>query len=362
MKVGFDLLPIALEGLGLISHLINIDTVEDLVNLMKGVLQGTNVTHVPLVQLYCIHCSLKTLSGPGQELKIDDDVFITALRVLIRELPSNFERWDIVLECLDFGILKRRENKIQIVNSFVNLLILHSSHVLSDAVATSLLAMTNMILLKYPRVRSENFAIAMASFTAAANVTNSNNATTTTTSSSNVPSSVLVSHNSRLKIFQNQDEDVIEDLAMKALQGNQKNDDVDSDGSWLLSLLKTHIDRRFSHIILALTAKDVTTIPLRIIEAKLDTCKVLSRIETVFQTIPSMMATSSNHHQTNTASVTIKQMSKNQIKNMKRKSISLNRLSSETKGGKSKTLTTQDENYLLLSTINQRIKRARIDI
>ena len=38
MKVGFALMPIALEGLGRISHLINIDTVEDLVILMKTVL------------------------------------------------------------------------------------------------------------------------------------------------------------------------------------------------------------------------------------------------------------------------------------------------------------------------------------
>jgi hypothetical protein len=41
MKVGFSLMPIALEGLGRISHLINIDTVEDLVILMKTVLTCT---------------------------------------------------------------------------------------------------------------------------------------------------------------------------------------------------------------------------------------------------------------------------------------------------------------------------------
>ena len=33
-------MPIALEGLGRISHLINIDTVEDLVILMKTVITG----------------------------------------------------------------------------------------------------------------------------------------------------------------------------------------------------------------------------------------------------------------------------------------------------------------------------------
>ena len=49
MKVGFTLMPIALEGLGRISHLINIDTVEDLVILMKTVLTGNRI-----VFIFCI--------------------------------------------------------------------------------------------------------------------------------------------------------------------------------------------------------------------------------------------------------------------------------------------------------------------
>ena len=53
MKVGFTLMPIALEGLGRISHLINIDTVEDLVILMKTVLTGKNVFFfLPLLVFY----------------------------------------------------------------------------------------------------------------------------------------------------------------------------------------------------------------------------------------------------------------------------------------------------------------------
>jgi hypothetical protein len=40
----------------------------------------------PLVQLHCIHCALKTLAGPGEELKMDDEVFVTALRLLVKEI------------------------------------------------------------------------------------------------------------------------------------------------------------------------------------------------------------------------------------------------------------------------------------
>ena len=67
MKIGFELLPVALEGLGRISHLINIDTVADLVTLMSTVLHTTTPSLVPLVQLHCIHCALKTLAGPGNQ-------------------------------------------------------------------------------------------------------------------------------------------------------------------------------------------------------------------------------------------------------------------------------------------------------
>ena len=50
MKVGFDLLPVALEGLGGITHLINMETVEDLIVLMRGILES-NPPAPELIQL-----------------------------------------------------------------------------------------------------------------------------------------------------------------------------------------------------------------------------------------------------------------------------------------------------------------------
>ena len=107
----------------------------------------------PLVQLHCIHCALKTLSGPGSELKMDDEIFVTALRLLVKEIPIHFERWDVALDCLDLSLCKRREGRPTVVSGFVRLLFLHSSHMLSDPVGLALLAMANTVLLKYPRVR-----------------------------------------------------------------------------------------------------------------------------------------------------------------------------------------------------------------
>ena len=43
--------------------------------------------------LICMYC----VAGPGEELKIDDEVFITKLRQLLDNLPSSFPHWHLVL-------------------------------------------------------------------------------------------------------------------------------------------------------------------------------------------------------------------------------------------------------------------------
>lgn len=101
---------------------------------------------------------MKTLAGPGEELKIDDEVFVTALRSIVKEIPINFERWDITLECLDYCVCKRHEIRCSVVSGFVRLLLLHSSHMKADSVGLALLAMVNTVLLRYPRVRAEILA------------------------------------------------------------------------------------------------------------------------------------------------------------------------------------------------------------
>ena len=273
MKVGFQLLPVALEGLGKISHLINIDTVTDLVTLMATVLQSTSPTTHPTVQLHCIHCALKTLAGPGHELHMDEDVFVTALRALVRELPARFDRWDTVLDCVDLAIAKRREPRASVVTGFVKLLLHHAAHVMSDALGLALLAAANALLLKYPRVRSELVAITMANANAAAGA-----------------AAGAAADVKAVKMIQGDDE--VCDLAMRALRGAEAaaQQDEDGDGSWLLPLLKAHADRRYARSVLALSAKEVATIPLRLAEARgAEDDRLMARIEAVFNAIPSTL-------------------------------------------------------------------------
>eukprot|EP01034_Spumella_vulgaris_P031797 gene31797-39279_t len=260
-KIGFGLLPVALEGLGGITHLINMETVEDLIALMRGILEGSPPAP-ELVQLLCIHCALRTLSGPGQELKIDEEIYLTKLRGLIRELPADFSRWDLVLECLDLSFLKKREERNHVVMSFTKLLLLVAVHMTLSG-ANALLAMAHAILLRYPRARQ-----ALAA---------------------------LITPASTLGKAPDEEEKVC-DLAMSALRsGNDSNDsgwgdapgDLDGDGSWVLSLVRLHVDGRYRHIVAALTSKDLLPLPLRISDAKYDPlAKIGDRLHAVFTSLP----------------------------------------------------------------------------
>ena len=81
------LLPTALEGLARIAHLINMDTVLDLLEVLKTMLK--KVDAMPLdASLSCILCAFSTLQGPGRELKIDQKEYITPLYSQLSRLTS----------------------------------------------------------------------------------------------------------------------------------------------------------------------------------------------------------------------------------------------------------------------------------
>jgi nucleolar complex protein 3 len=73
-----ELLPPALKGLAKFAHLINMDTVMDLLAVLKALLR--RVDDLPLdAALNCILTAFQTLQGPGRELQIDQKEYITPL-------------------------------------------------------------------------------------------------------------------------------------------------------------------------------------------------------------------------------------------------------------------------------------------
>ena len=235
MKNGFRLFPTVLEGLSKISHLINIDTVEDLLSLMQRLLQDEKNIAPPLVRLLCVHCALCTLAGPGQELQVDDELFLASLRSLLTELSGDFERWDVVFECIELCLLKRREARAGLVVAFVKLLFAIVPH-LHRTTAVVALALAHTVLLRYPRARASLSVLATSFHT------------------------------------HQQHEDEVQDLAMKALREQSSTNIAlgDGDGSWIITLLKHHLDVRYRPIISALVSRDVVAVPYRCIEAKND--------------------------------------------------------------------------------------------
>jgi hypothetical protein len=258
MKVGFAMLPCALEGLGKITHLVNMETVEDLVALMRGLLE-----HQPPppadIRLQCLLCALRTLSGPGEELGIDQDFFCEALRALVKEVPTGFVSWDGMLECVELCLMKRREERAHVVAALVRTLFFAAGH-LDAPTAVTVLCMAHAVLLRYPRVRSSITALR----------------------------SVISEGQARLS-----EDDEVSDLAMEALRaqgggggewaGGGDDDEAAAkrgdDGSWVLTLLKRGLDPQFGRVVSALTARDVVPLPLRLNEAKQTVDAVVRRAD-----------------------------------------------------------------------------------
>lgn len=146
-----DLLPVALEGLAKFAHLINIDTVVDLLDLLKRLL--LEVDTLPLeASLNCVLTAFQTLQGPGREMQIDQKEYITPLYSQLARVvteTSSRKNTDILLQCLTSAFIKRKEYSTIRVASFLKQMFTAALHA---PVYTSvpLLALARQILQRYP--------------------------------------------------------------------------------------------------------------------------------------------------------------------------------------------------------------------
>ena len=167
------LLPAALEGLAKFAHLINIDTVVDLLHVLKQLL--LNVDTFPLeAALNCLLTAFQTLEGPGREMQIDPKEYITPLYSQLARLGTThkndneaesiatgrtgssgtsirFNNTKIMLRCLDSAFLKRREYSMVRVGAFLKQIFTVSQHA-PPITSIPLLAMARQIIQRYPGV------------------------------------------------------------------------------------------------------------------------------------------------------------------------------------------------------------------
>jgi hypothetical protein len=117
---GQGLLPTALEGLAAFAHLVNVDTVEDLLGELKLLLTASLARAdgaLPLdAALNCVRTAMRTLHGGtassrfGRELSaVDEASFANGLFALLPKLSEYPAHADLAVECVDLVLLKRKE-------------------------------------------------------------------------------------------------------------------------------------------------------------------------------------------------------------------------------------------------------------
>mmetsp|Transcript_19234 Transcript_19234/g.28325 ORF Transcript_19234/g.28325 Transcript_19234/m.28325 type:complete len:657 (-) Transcript_19234:37-2007(-) len=145
------LLAPALEGLAKFSHLINFDTVHDVLTVLKGLMK--NVETMPLdASLNCVLTAFQTLQGPGRELQIDQKEYVSPLYSQLPRLVSernDSTNTELALKCLYFAFIKRKEYSNVRVAAFAKQLSTVAMHAPSYTSAP-LLAFLQQLLHRYP--------------------------------------------------------------------------------------------------------------------------------------------------------------------------------------------------------------------
>lgn len=268
-KVGFRLMPTALRGLSRITHLIDIDTVIDLMAVLHNLLDPHQMTSLPPIaaRLLCIHCALITLSGPGQELKINDEYYLLKLKQILREMPKagaaaasaakklkkvkvdeentddevedeeesddiqcDESTWKALVECLELSFVKKREERAGLLISFIRLLFLQASQQPPET-GIQLIGIAHTIMIRYPRVRQQlHFVMTTPSYGSQSN------------------QGIKITTQAAIE------DDRVEDLAMRGLISSEfrtsRDDDADEeriikDGTWIFAILKKYIDPKY---------------------------------------------------------------------------------------------------------------------
>lgn len=146
-----DLLPSALSGLAKFAHLINMDTVVDLLDVLKQLL--VKVDELPLeAALNCVLTAFQTLQGPGKEMQIDVKEYVTPLYSQIARLGTEGNsraNTNIALQCLTSAFIKRREYSTLRIAAFLKQILTVAMHA-PEYTSVPLIALARQILQRYP--------------------------------------------------------------------------------------------------------------------------------------------------------------------------------------------------------------------
>jgi nucleolar complex protein 3 len=150
-----ELLPVALAGLAKFAHLINIDTVVDLLDLLKRLLLQVDSLSLE-ASLNCVLTAFQALQGPGREMQIDQKEYITPLYSQLTKLvteESCRNNTPIMMQCLTLAFVKRKEYSTVRVASFLKQMFTVAMHAPAYT-SVPILALARQILQRYPAAHS----------------------------------------------------------------------------------------------------------------------------------------------------------------------------------------------------------------
>ncbi|RQM28890.1 hypothetical protein B5M09_003944 [Aphanomyces astaci] len=121
-------MPAVLEGLTKFAYLINLEIMIDLMKVLKALLKEDILPLAAALQ--AILTGIKTLQGPGQELKVDEKDFVDHLyRLLLRFAQGeNVACFNTALHCVEAVFIKRKEIVVDRVAAFIKRLLVVSMY------------------------------------------------------------------------------------------------------------------------------------------------------------------------------------------------------------------------------------------
>lgn len=172
-----QLLPCALRGLAKFSHLIHLDAVVDLLEVLKKLLENGDQLSTDAC-VHCILCALKTLRGPGRDtIPVDMKQYLIPLYGLLPRigiptsepsLPSTNGNGaqssdegkviEEIIQCLDHAFLQRRELSSLRLAGFLKRLTSSSLHCVPTS-SVPLLACTRQIASRYASSSSSKIGL-----------------------------------------------------------------------------------------------------------------------------------------------------------------------------------------------------------
>jgi nucleolar complex protein 3 len=141
----------AMHGVAKFSHLIDVELVHDLVDVLGNMTKADGMDLASGFQ--CVLAALRTLGGPGRELKMDDGHFIAYIFKLLPRLSDINKDKNIgtAMICLQMAFVKRREHSMERVAAFVKRLILLGVALACPEHIMAVISVARSLLVRYPQ-------------------------------------------------------------------------------------------------------------------------------------------------------------------------------------------------------------------